>query len=126
MGNSLHKRDNSFTLHIYFVRNHVRCGSNKISWQGSFIDYKRIKMMHVNILFHLYAYNCKNQILINIILSIPNFASKLIQLYHCLTIKKTSHNLLLLDNPIENSRGLIKWSVITKAYNTDNGVFYTT
>lgn len=35
--------------------------------------------MRVNILFHLHSYNCKNQILINIILSVPKFASMLIQ-----------------------------------------------
>lgn len=33
--------------------------------------------------------------------------------------------MLLLDNHIDNSQYLIKWSVITKAYNTDNGEFYT-
>lgn len=33
--------------------------------------------------------------------------------------------MLLLDNHIDISQYLIKWSVITKAYNTDNGEFYT-
>lgn len=78
--------------------------------------------MRVNILFHLHSYNCNNQILINMILSVPKFASMLIQ-YSLPQNKK--HSMLLLDNHIDISQYLIKWSVITKAYNTDNGEFYT-
>lgn len=78
--------------------------------------------MCVNILFHLHSYNCKNQILINNILSVPKFASMLIQ-YSLPQNKK--HSMLLLDNHIDTSQCLIKWYVITKAYNTDNGEFYT-
>lgn len=78
--------------------------------------------MRVNILFHLHSYNCNNQILINMILSVPKFASMLIQ-YSLPQNKK--HSMLLLDNHIDTSQCLIKWSVITKAYNTDNGEFYT-
>lgn len=78
--------------------------------------------MCVNILFHLHSYNYKIQILLNIILSVPKFASMLIQ-YSLPQNKK--HSMLLLDNHIDTSQCLIKWSVITKAYNTDNGEFYT-
>lgn len=78
--------------------------------------------MRVNILFHLHSYNCNNQILINMILSVPKFASMLIQ-YSLPQNKK--HSMLLLDNHIDINQYLIKWSVITKAYNTDNGEFYT-
>lgn len=64
--------------------------------------------MCVNILFHLHSYNCKNQILINNILSVPKFASMLIQ-YSLPQNKK--HSMLLLDNHIDTSQCLIKWYV---------------
>lgn len=74
--------------------------------------------MCVNILFHLHSYNCKNQILI--CSKICFYANPVISLP-----QNKKHSMLLLDNHIDISQYLIKWSVITKAYNTDNGEFYT-